>query len=208
MGYPSPLVKDGGLRTFSILTIVLLLNACGGKTLSTQADNGEVDSGASAALAGRVNGTRFDVADLVVVTGPALDLNGNPVALLEIVASSAGSVCSRMKGEELYEHKGETAIRVSVQQPKSNAFTKGTFDIAGEPSEYSSTATARIVTCPYGVANPNGESGSVTITEITDTSVSGALDVTFDDGSSLRGAFAAPRCSVKPSVVTVTACQE
>jgi hypothetical protein len=203
---------------FGSLVCVACVVGCGGKATSDAPTEAApaADGRSAGPLAGSLaGGAAFEPRDVTVVTGPAVDSTGAPTGelVLRVVASSAAGVCGRVKDGTIEAGATETVVAVTVRVASAGtsavAVQAGTYDVQPQGAAVvGAAATAGILICPTGdsASNPRGKSGLVTLTTITGTTVSGSMDVTFDDGTSLKGTFTAPRCASTPTVSLAGIC--
>jgi hypothetical protein len=123
---------------------------------------------------------------------------GHPVTNVGIFVASIPGACARVAAKTI--KRTTTNVDISVRQGTADAIATGTYSIRF-PSIGDLTPTASVTalfvdgSCQLSPHPRQARSGTVTLSQISVSGVSGSIDVTLDDGAKLVGAFDAPHCA-------------
>jgi hypothetical protein len=207
-------MRPNGSSFFSFLVLTatssiigLGLVACGGSTTSPSG---------SASLSGSVGGTSFTVASSLAEiqaasssescgfgsdggsTGCTSTSSGQVVAVL--LTNRGDATCSYGQSHQgsQTEFSNFDELIVGVVSPNGTV-TKGTYDVApptnSSPQGGFAIFQTTTSTCGMG-QEATAESGTVTFTDLTDTSVTGTYDVSFGNAGSFSGSFDVAVCTL------------
>jgi hypothetical protein len=199
------------LMTIPVFVVVGALAAC-----SSSGKTGT--GGGSGSVSGTVGGTTFTVGSGVAIIGqntssscfgPTADggesctsaTNGYIAQI--ILANLSILSCSFIESsfDSNASYANADALELSILNPNGD-ITAGTYDIvaadAGEPgntniaaAEFSTTTS----TCGDGL-DVMASSGTITVSAVSATSISGTYDITFGSQGSFAGSFDSPACAV------------
>jgi hypothetical protein len=188
------------MRSALPLALIAALAACS----SSSGGNGSVN--------GTVDGVSFSAASGIAEVGPessSTDCNVSPDGGQTCTSSSSGQVvavaltnragisCETITGGGT-KFANMDLLELGVGTASGTVAT-GTYDIVGSESNLTSGAEAILLTttanCGQGL-NLTASSGTITLSQITATSVSGSYSVTFGSMGTFSGSFDEPICEV------------
>ena len=121
-----------------------------------------------------------------------------PVTAAVVLITSTPGACTRVAAKTI--KATTTDVEITVSHHAADPITTGTYSI-GFPSSGDQTATASVTairvdgSCQVSSQPRQANSGTVTLSRISASEVSGSVDVTLDDGTTLVGTFGAPHCT-------------
>jgi hypothetical protein len=200
------------LVRFAALGVACALgvNACGGETTTLGAPGG---SGTT--VTGTVGGTSLSVASQLAAIGPqstscsgfsgdggGQTCTSNGQAVIVVLTNRSDATCAAAQAEATsggsfeFANFAELLLLVSTA---TGTVAPGTYSIVSPSSTVLSGAAAIFgttnATCGT-VIDSNATSGSITLTQVSATDVSGTYDVSFGSEGSFSGAFDVAICDV------------
>jgi len=122
-----------------------------------------------------------------------------PVTLVSVSVVSASGLCEDVKARII--RASSTFVNIEVSHGTADPIPAGTYSV-GFPSAGDAAPTAGVMVTSADAscqtkAGPGtfASSGTVTLSRIDATAVSGSVDVTLSDGGRITGVFFAPRCA-------------
>jgi hypothetical protein len=167
--------------------------ACGGST--------SVSPPASATVTGTVDGQPVAAVDVISFVGPQPI---SPNASLALAVVSIGSTAGFCHTFQTHDEVPSSANLSFVVSASGTTVPPGTYPMRASPSfpgPGTGDGSYTTTDAHCGTATVHGISeGSVTLTEVSSTTVQGTFDFTMDSGDHLTGAFVAPVCESWASV--------
>jgi hypothetical protein len=211
-------------RVIYILGAYLALGgavACGSSTSTSSSGGG---GGGNTLPAGTLGGAAFTPVDGVAVSLPTSPCNFSGTSLsataMLLAFTNVPSTCSAFQAVGACNDKAN-AILVSVAIARTNAsgtasaigpgtysLTTGTVtpDASGNLTRTNLNYSKTNATCVDAASSVTPTSGSVTITSVTSSRVTGSVTMAFSDGSSFSGNFDVAICGVSFNVCDVGSC--
>jgi hypothetical protein len=182
------------------LSVLFAVAACGG----THAGGG------STSVTGTVSGTAVPTNDTIALVGPVSvtdPTTGLAVTVQEllVLVSNAPNLCALAVGK----HNPPNVTSLGISVGSLNPIVAGTFPVGSATADPAAGVAFTTVdaTC-NATTNQQGTGGTVTISAITSTTVTGTFDALLMSGDHLRGSFVAPVCSADLNALmnSTTAC--
>jgi len=149
-----------------------------------------------------VNGAAITVVDAVFIAGTP----GGGVKELVIDMEDQAGVCGRIKANTFKQNTTELGFTVAIEGA-SGPVGPGTYAVGNSIDGKTHLNGGVQEPDPMCLGKHLGtKSGSVTITYVSSTMVSGTFDLTLDNADHLTGSFGATACDMDIAKITAQAC--
>lgn len=170
----------------------------GGAGTGGQGQGGELPN----VVKGTVNGAAITVVDAVFLAGTP----GGGVKELVIDMEDQAGVCGRIKANTYKQSTTELGFTVAIEGA-SGPVGPGTYAVGNSIDGKTHLNGGVQEPDPMCLGKHLGtKSGSVTITYVSSTMVSGTFDLTLDNADHLTGSFGATACDMDIAKITAQAC--
>jgi hypothetical protein len=184
----------------SLFGLGCVLAACGGSTSEGSGPSG------SATVSGRVGGHTVPTSGTIGLlgTGTVQEFDGSATsepgyAYTGAMISNAADLCSLLtQGRAPHE---ATMLVISVSKEGASSIAPGTYAISPSGPVVANVGFVVQDASCHDATSIGAVSGSVTIGQVTSTSIDGSFDVTMQSGDHLTGSFSAPTCTYDPMQV-------
>jgi hypothetical protein len=188
------------MRHFGLGALVLFaIAACGSSNAG----------GGSSSVTGTVSGAVVPTNDTIALVGPVTvtdPLTGVALTLQEllVLVSNAPNLCAIAQGS----HNPPNITSLGISVGSVNPIVTGTFPVGSASADPAAGVAYTAVDAMCMGTTNQGQSGTVTISTITSTTVTGNFDVLLTSGDHLSGHFVAPVCNADLNALTnsTTAC--
>lgn len=203
-----------------MLGVALTMAGCGSSSGGSGGTPGGGGGAGFTAPSGSLGGTAFTATGAIgIAYTPAVCTIGGTVGftMLQVLFTNVPNLCSAYLAVGQCSDKANlVAVNAGVQRYKpggaTTALTAGTYPLtlttpaADANGNYTQTFIGYMktnVTCVDAAAAVTTTAGSLTISTISATRVTGSLTATFSDGGSYSGPFDVPICADSTSICTM-----
>lgn len=155
----------------------------------------------SASVTGTIQGAAVPASDSVGLSSVST-ANGTSEAAVGAIITNVANACGVLQSHA--NPANATALVLAVSASGSSVGT-GTYDIVSQGFGATASYAKQDSTCNTSFSE-NASGGSVTLTAVSGSSVSGTFDLTFGSDH-VTGSFSAPICSYSAGDGGVSACQ-
>jgi hypothetical protein len=204
--------SSDGQCTNTMLTCAITRGAFDGGTGTMSGDAGTIGTGVSGSVAGIGITPQDSTFASGFLTVGGSDISSSNAVLAVLLSDSVGLCTVQQEALAGSDQKASsTQLSLAIQRSGSAPIGAGTYPINADTTSFQSLApnqmwgfaslTQTTPTCGFnpstttgGLPDSQAVSGSITIDQVTTSSVSGSFDLNFPNGV-LSGAFVAPSCS-------------